>query len=142
VAIVLAYKVCNQTKTGDLTSSKQQIGIMYEDEELRLYLVENQYFVEKVKANNHEVLILMDANRAKELTYQPQAHTIKLVTKKGFHVDGAIDGYLQSFMQNYGLINVLRQMHEGVAPSTHARGSVQIDFPFITSGLAEHVLDF
>jgi hypothetical protein len=32
-------------------------------------------------------------------------------------------------------------MHEGVVPNTHARGSVQIDFPMITSGLAEHLLD-
>jgi hypothetical protein len=32
-------------------------------------------------------------------------------------------------------------MHEGVVPNIHARGSVQIDFMLITSGLAEHVLD-
>jgi hypothetical protein len=32
-------------------------------------------------------------------------------------------------------------MHEGVVPNTHARGSVQIDFPLITAGLAEHVLN-
>jgi hypothetical protein len=63
------------------------------------------------------------------------------VTKKGFHVDGTIDGSLQSCMQNCGLVNILRHMHEGVVPNTHARGSVQIDFPLLTSGLAEHVLD-
>jgi hypothetical protein len=32
-------------------------------------------------------------------------------------------------------------MHESVVPNTHARGSVQIDFPLITVGIAEHVLD-
>jgi hypothetical protein len=32
-------------------------------------------------------------------------------------------------------------MHEGVVPNIHARGSVQIDFPLITAGLAGHVLD-
>jgi hypothetical protein len=32
-------------------------------------------------------------------------------------------------------------MHEGVVPNTHARGSAQIDFPLITSGLDEHVID-
>jgi hypothetical protein len=58
-----------------------------------------------------------------------------------FHVEGTIDGSLQSFMQNCGLMNVLRQIHEGVVPKTHARGSVQVDFPLITAGLAEHVLD-
>jgi hypothetical protein len=31
VAIVLAYRVCKQTNPGDVTSSKQQLGIMYED---------------------------------------------------------------------------------------------------------------
>jgi hypothetical protein len=72
VAIVSAYRVCKQTNPGDLTSSKEQLGIMYEDEELRPYLVDPheqtldylQYFVEKLKANGHEVLILMDANQA------------------------------------------------------------------------------
>jgi hypothetical protein len=34
VAIVLAYRVCKQTNSGDLTSSKQQLGIIYEYEEL------------------------------------------------------------------------------------------------------------
>jgi hypothetical protein len=103
--------------------------------------IDLQYFVEKLKATGHEVLILMDAKQAEEKTYQPQSHNIKLVTKKGFHVDGTIDGSLQSLMQNCGLINVLRQMHEGVESSTHSWGSVQIDFPLITSRLAEHVLD-
>jgi hypothetical protein len=40
VAIVSADRVCKQTNPGDLTSSKQQLGIMYEDEELRTYLVD------------------------------------------------------------------------------------------------------
>jgi hypothetical protein len=100
VAIVSAYRVCKQTNTGDLTSSKQQLGVMYEDEELRPYLVDPhkqtlidlQYFLEKLKAKDHEVLILMDANQAEEQTYQSQAHNTKLVTKKGFHDDGTIDG--------------------------------------------------
>jgi hypothetical protein len=67
-----------------------------------------QYFVEKLKANGHEVLILMESNQAAEQTYQLQSHNIKLFTKKGFHVDGTIDGSLQTFMQNCGLINVMR----------------------------------
>jgi hypothetical protein len=46
-------------------------------------------------------------------------------------------------MQNCGLIkNILRKMHEGIVPNTHARGSVQIDPPLITAGLAEHIPDF
>jgi dTDP-4-dehydrorhamnose 3,5-epimerase-like enzyme len=39
VAIVPAQIVSKHTNTGDLTSSKQQLGIMYEDEEPQPYLV-------------------------------------------------------------------------------------------------------
>jgi hypothetical protein len=35
VPIVLVYRVCKHTNPGDLTSSKQQLGIIYEDEALR-----------------------------------------------------------------------------------------------------------
>jgi hypothetical protein len=63
------------------------------------------------------------------------------VTQKGFHVDVAIDGSLQTFMRNCGLTNILRQMNEGVVHNTHARGSLQIEFPLLTSGLVDHVLD-
>jgi hypothetical protein len=122
---------------------------MYEDEEYRLYLVDPhkqtfidlQYFVKKLKATGNEALILMEANQAEAQTYQQQTYNIKLVMKKGFHLDGTIDGSLQTFMQNCGLTNILRQMHEGIVPNTHARGSVQIDSPFLTSGLVENVLD-
>jgi hypothetical protein len=91
--------------------------------------------------NGHEVLILMDENQAEYQTFQPQTHNTKLVTKKGFHVDGCIHGSLKSFMQNCGLINVLRKMHEGIITNTHACGSVQIDFPSATVGLDKHVLE-
>jgi hypothetical protein len=40
VAIFSGCRVCKQTNTGDLNSSKQQLGIMYKDEELRPYLVD------------------------------------------------------------------------------------------------------
>jgi hypothetical protein len=149
MTIIYAYRVCKQTNPGDLTASKQQFGIMYEDEELLPYLVDPhkqtlidlQYHVEKLKADGHELLILMDANQAEEQVYQAQTHNEKFVTQKGFHVDGYIDVYLQSFIMNCGLIDVLSRMYEGVVPNTHARGSVQIDFPLITAGLDEHVLD-
>jgi hypothetical protein len=99
---------------GDLTASKQEHGIMYEDEELRPYLVDPhkqtlidlQYHVEKIKADGHEVLIFMDATQEEEQVYQAQTHNEKFVTQKCFHVDTSIDGSLQSFIQNCGLINV------------------------------------
>jgi hypothetical protein len=65
LAMLSAYRVCKQTNPGDLTSSKQQLGSMYEDEELRPYLVDPhkqtsidlQYFIEKLKVTGHEALI-------------------------------------------------------------------------------------
>jgi hypothetical protein len=127
--LISAYRVCKQTSPGDLTASKQQHGIMYEDEELRPYIVDPhkqtlidlQYHMKKLKTDGHEVLIFMDANQAEEQVYQAPTHNDKLVTKKGFHVYGSIDGSLQSFIQNCGLINVLRRMHEGVVPNNHTR---------------------
>jgi hypothetical protein len=82
MTIISAYRLCKQTNPGDITASKQQFGIMYEDEELRPYLVyphkktliDLQYHVEKLKADGHEVLILMDANQAEEQAYQAQTH--------------------------------------------------------------------
>jgi hypothetical protein len=73
MTIVSAYRVCKQTNPGDITASKQQLRIMYEDEELRPYLVNThkqtlidlQYHGEKLKADGHEVLILMEDNQAK-----------------------------------------------------------------------------
>jgi hypothetical protein len=122
---------------------------MYEDEELRPYIVDPhkqtlidlQYYMEKLKTDGHAVLIFMDANQAEEQVYQAPTHNEKFVTKKGFHVGGSIDGYLQIFIHNCGLINVLRGIHEGVVLNTHARGSTQIVSPLITSGLDEHVAD-
>jgi hypothetical protein len=114
VAIVSAYRVCRQVlgirpnPNNNLESCMKTkiFGPIYWIH-TKQTLIDLQYFVEKLKAKGHKVLILMDANQAKEQTYQPQFHNIKLVTKKGFHVDGTIAGSLQSFMQKCGLINVL-----------------------------------
>jgi hypothetical protein len=68
----------------------------------------------------------MDPNQAEKQVYQHQTHNIKLVMKKGFHVDGTIDGSLHTFMKKCGVTNILHQMHEGAVPNTHAPVSVQI----------------
>jgi hypothetical protein len=62
---------------------------MYEDEELRPYLVDRhkqtlidmQYHVEKLKTDGYEVMICMDANQAKEQVYHAQTHHEKFVTQ-------------------------------------------------------------
>jgi hypothetical protein len=60
--------------------------------------IDLQYFMEELKENGNEVLILMDANQAEEQTFQPQTHTTKLFKNKGFHIDGSIDVSLNSFI--------------------------------------------
>jgi hypothetical protein len=79
---------------------------MYKYEELCPFLlyphkqtrIDLQYFVEELKVNGYEVLIMMDENQAEDQAFQPQTHNKKLVTKKGFHVYGFIDSSLKSFM--------------------------------------------
>jgi hypothetical protein len=82
MTILSAYRVCKQTNPGDLTASKQQHGIIYEDEELRPYLVDPhkqtlidlKYHVEKLKTDGHEGLIFMDTNQTEEQVYQTPTH--------------------------------------------------------------------
>jgi hypothetical protein len=96
MTIIYAYRVCKQTNPGDLTESKQQHGIMYEDEELRPYIVDPHkqtlidlhYHVKKLKTDSHEVLIFMDANQVEEQVYQAPTHNEKFIIQKGFNVDG------------------------------------------------------
>jgi hypothetical protein len=65
---------------------------MYEDEELRPYLVDPhkqtlidlQYHVEKLKAYGHELLIFMDANQAEEEVYQAQTQNDFFLKTEGF----------------------------------------------------------
>jgi hypothetical protein len=57
---------------------------------------------------------------------------MKLTTKKGFHVDGAIAGSLQTFMENYDMFNAVSEINECEMPNTHNRGSQEIDPPLIT----------
>jgi hypothetical protein len=40
ITLISAYMVCKQTNPVDITASKQQHGIVYEDEELRTYIVD------------------------------------------------------------------------------------------------------
>jgi hypothetical protein len=85
ITLICAYRVCKQTNPEDLTASKQQHGIIYEDEELRPYIVDPhkktiidlQYHVEKLKTDFHEVLIFMDANQAEEQIYIKRIYTMK-----------------------------------------------------------------
>jgi hypothetical protein len=71
VLLVSTYRVCNQTKPGYLTASKQQLGVMYEDEELRPFLVDPhkktiidlKCFMVDLKLKGCAFLVLTDANQ-------------------------------------------------------------------------------
>jgi hypothetical protein len=69
----------------------------------------------------------------------PNFFHVCLAVFKGFHVDGSIDGSIQTFMSKCGLYNAMTLMHDGVVPNTHMRGSSQIDFPLTPAGLRETI---
>jgi hypothetical protein len=103
-------------------------------------LIDLQYHVEKLKTDGDEVLIFMDANQAEEQVYQAPTQNEKFVTQKGFHVDG----YMRFSAKLYPELwadQCFETDARGFVPNTHARGSAQIYFPLITSGLDEHVVD-
>jgi hypothetical protein len=120
---------------GNTTASAQQYKIQYEDEELRPFLlsphrqtlIDLEYSVKDLKDSNHEVLIFMDAKENETHQFQAQTHDVKFVYKRGFHVDGSINGSLHTFMRNCGLLNVIKEINEVTTPNTHNRGSQQID---------------
>jgi hypothetical protein len=143
ITLVSAYRVCDQKNSGNTTASAQQYKIQYKDEELKPFLlsphrqtlIDMEYLVKDLKDANHEVLIFMDANKNETHQFQAQIHVVNFVTKQGFHVDGSIDGSLHTFMRNFGLLNVIKEINEGTTPNTHNCGSQQIDFILATARL-------
>jgi hypothetical protein len=110
VYVVSCYRVCNQTNPGATTASNQQHGIMYADEELRPFMmnphhqtmIDIQYFVQDLQEKGHEIIVMIDANQPEGQHYQSQLHNEKFRTAHGFHVDGSIDGSIQTFMSKCG----------------------------------------
>jgi hypothetical protein len=87
----------------------------------------------------HEVIVMIDANQDEDQQYCDQGHTGQYMTSNNFHIDGSIDGSLPTSMGNCGLINALREFHGGVVPTTHMRGSKQINFVLTTGGLTDSI---
>jgi hypothetical protein len=147
VSMVSCYIVCNQTNPGATAASNQQHGIMYADEELHPFMmnphhqtmIDIQYFVQNLQGKGHEIIFMIDANQSEGHYYQSQLHNKKFRSEQGFHVDGSIDGSIQTFMSNCGLDNAITFMHDGVVPNTHMRGSSQNDFPLTSVGLREYI---
>jgi hypothetical protein len=145
VSVVSFYRVCNQTNPGDTTTSNQQHGIMNADKELHPFMmnphhqtmIDIQYFVQDLKEKGNEIIVMIDANEPEGQYYQSQLHNEKFRTEQGCHVDGSIDGSIQTFMSKCGLDNAITLMHDGVVPNTHMRGLSQIDFPLTSAGPRE-----
>jgi hypothetical protein len=78
---------------------------------------------------------MIDANQPEGQRYQSQLQNENFRTAHGFHVNGSIDGSIQTFMSKCGLDNAITLMHDGVVPNTHMRGSSQIDL----AGLREYI---
>jgi hypothetical protein len=83
----------------------------------------------------------MDVNENETHKFQAQTHDANFVTKQGLHVDRSIDGSLPTFMRNFGLLNVIKELNEGTTPNTHNRGLQQIDFILATARLFQDRID-
>jgi hypothetical protein len=86
------------------------------------------------------MLIFIDANEDEQHQFQEQGHVVQLVTKHGFHVDGRHNGSLGTMMDNYGLINAIKELNDGDLPNTHKRGTRQINFALCTEGLLDYII--
>jgi hypothetical protein len=65
-------------------------------------MVDLKYFVKELRDEGHEVVVFMDANQNESRCYRPQTHDQKLKSDTDFNIDGTIDGYLKTFVQNTG----------------------------------------
>jgi hypothetical protein len=145
--VVYAYQVGNQHQPGALAASQQKYRIQYQDERLRTYIldphrqtmIDLEYFSKPLQAKCHDIALFIDTNEGIEQRFQPQGQKVAFKTDHGFHVDGRIDRYLRTFMENYGLVNIIAEMHGLDLPKTHIRGSKQIDSALFTPRLAEFV---
>jgi hypothetical protein len=148
MTVITAYHICKQHEPGQKTAYMQQHTIQYADEELisviidphRQTIIDLEHFVQELKDKGHHVLIFIDASEDKQHQFHKQGHGIRLVTKNGFHVDGHHNGSLGTMMANCGLINVIKELNDGYLPSTHNRGTMQINFVLCTYGLLDYIV--
>jgi hypothetical protein len=95
--------------------------------------------VQDLQGKGHDIIVMIDANQPEGQYYHRQLHNEKFRTAQGFHVDGSIDGSIQTFMSKCGLDNAITLMNDGVVPNTHMRVSSQINFPLASVGLREYI---
>jgi hypothetical protein len=80
-------------------------------------MIDIQYFVQDLQEKIHEIIVMIDANQPEGQHYQSQLHNENFRTAHGFHVDGSIDGSIQTFMSKCGLDDAITLMHDGVVPN-------------------------
>jgi hypothetical protein len=135
-AIVTVYRVGKNRNTGDEMAFQQQYRTQYADETARVEInphkqtmIDLEYFTEELKTDGFEVVVFIDANEPIDHRVRLQNHDHKYKSDKGFHIDGSIDGSIETYTQNCGLSNILSERHAesgaGI-PNTHLIGSKQI----------------
>jgi hypothetical protein len=149
ITYVSVYIVCNQTNPGDTTEWRQQYQIQYSDESARVgsidphrqTMVDLEYFIRELRDVGHEVVVFLDANQNESRCYRPQTHDRKFKLDTGFNIDGTIDGYLKTFVENTGLHNILNTKHgDENVPPTRCPGSSVIAYVYVSEGLLEQVI--
>jgi hypothetical protein len=145
---ITVYRVCDQTDPGDTTTLKQQYNIQYEDESARIgnidlqkqTFVDLEYFVNDLRHKEHDMAIFIDANKNDRRCYRPQGHAKHFESDGGLNIDGSIDGSLNTFMENTGLVNAINNKHgsENVLP-TREPGSKVIGYVLVSKGLIPHI---
>jgi hypothetical protein len=103
---------------GDATTLQQQYRTQYDDETARVeinphkqMMIDLEYFTEKFKADDFEVVVFIDANKPIDHRVGVHNHYHKYKSENGFHIDGSIDGSIATYIQNCGLSNILAERH-------------------------------
>jgi hypothetical protein len=102
--------------------------------------VDLEYFVNNLRNKEHDVAIFIDANQNDKRCYIPQGHDKQFESEGRFNIDGRIDGSLNTFTENTGLVNALNNKHgSGNVPPTREPGSKVINYAMVSEGLLPHI---
>jgi hypothetical protein len=145
-AIVTVYRVGHNRNAGDATVFQQQYRTQYADETARVEInphkqtmINLEYFTEELKTDGFEVVVFIDAYEPIDHRVRTQNHGHKYKSESGVHIDGSIDGSIETYIQDCGLSNMPAECHAesgAEIPNTHLRESKQIEFFLATPGIA------
>jgi hypothetical protein len=101
-------------------------------------MIDLEYFTEDLTSDGFEVVVFIDANEPIDHRVRAHNHDHKYKSESGVHIDGPIDGSIETYIQNCGLSNMPAECHAesgAEIPNTHLRGSKQIDFFLLLQAL-------